>query len=50
MTQLEQRFLERVPNELHKLNEKLEELIDILVYNQMDEYLRKNNDEDGTET
>jgi len=30
MTQLELRFLERVPNELHKLNENLEKIIDLL--------------------
>lgn len=30
MTVAEQRFLEQVPHELHKLNENLETLIDIL--------------------
>lgn len=49
MTQLEIKFYERVPIELHKLNEKLSELIDILVYNQMDEYMRRNNDDDDEE-
>ena len=46
MTNLEIQFYQRVPNELHKLNEKLSELIDILVYNQIDDYLRKDNEED----
>lgn len=30
MTQLEQRFLERVPQELHQLNESLKEIINII--------------------
>jgi hypothetical protein len=30
MTVLEQRFLERVPNELHLLNENLEKIINLL--------------------
>ena len=30
MTVLETRFMERVPNELHKLNENLETIINIL--------------------
>ena len=46
MTQLEERFFERVPNELHKLNKKLEELIDILLYNQIDEYIRKSKEDE----
>ena len=30
MTVLEQRFLERVPNELHQLNENLQTIINLL--------------------
>ena len=30
MTILEQRFLERVPNELHKLNENLQTIIELI--------------------
>jgi len=30
MTQLEQRFLERVPYELHHLNELLQEIINLI--------------------
>lgn len=30
MTVIEQRFYEQVPNELHKLNENLKAIIDIL--------------------
>ena len=30
MTVLEQQFLERVPNELHQLNESLKEIISII--------------------
>lgn len=30
MTVLEQRFMERVPNELHRLNENLEKIINLL--------------------
>lgn len=39
MTVLEQRFLEQVPRELHRLNENLKEIINLL----------KSND-DGTQT
>ena len=39
MTNLEIKFYERVPNELHRLNENLEELINLLTLK-----------EDGTET
>lgn len=45
MTQLEQRFLERVPNELHKLNELLTDLIDLLVSKQIDEYMHRDDEE-----
>lgn len=31
MTVLEQRFMERVPNELHQLNENLEKIINLLI-------------------
>ena len=40
MTNLEIKFYERVPNELHRLNENLEELINLLTTYK----------EDGTET
>lgn len=39
MTNLEIKFYERVPHELHRLNENLEELINLLTLK-----------EDGTET
>lgn len=31
MTQIELKFLERVPNELHQLNENLEKIINLLI-------------------